>query len=73
MDYESSTAAVLNEVSPVAEIELLAREAAVPRELFAKLYRIERAKLERGAKVTTYVSVLTHRRVKALLREQRLA
>jgi hypothetical protein len=52
------------------EIELLARETDMPRELVAKLYSSERAKLERTARIKTYVPVLTHRHVKALLREQ---
>jgi hypothetical protein len=53
------------------EIESLARETRMPRELVAKLYSTERAKLERTARIKTYVPVLTHRQVKALLREYR--
>lgn len=52
------------------EIELLARETQMPRELVAKLYTSERAKLERTARIKTYVPVLIHRHVKALLRQQ---
>jgi len=52
------------------EIELLARETHMPRELVAKLYSSERAKLERTARIKTYVPVLIHRQVKALLRER---
>jgi hypothetical protein len=55
------------------EIELLARETHMPRELVAELYSTERAKLERSARIKTYVPVLIHRQVKALLREQRRA
>ena len=55
------------------EIELLVRETDMPRELVAKLYSRERAKLERTARIKTYVPVLTHRHVKALLREQQRA
>jgi hypothetical protein len=55
------------------EIELLARETRMPRELVATLYTSERAKLERTARIKTYVPVLIHRRVKALLQEQRRA
>jgi hypothetical protein len=55
------------------EIELLARETDMPRELVAKLYSSERAKLERTARIKTYVPVLIHRHVKALLREQHRA
>jgi hypothetical protein len=55
------------------EIELLARETRMPRELVARLYSSERAKLERTARIKTYVPVLIHRQVKALLREQHRA
>jgi hypothetical protein len=55
------------------EIELLARETDMPRELVAKIYTSERAKLERTARIKTYVPVLIHRQVKALLREQHRA
>ena len=55
------------------EIELLARETQMPRELVAKIYSSERAKLERSARIKTYVPVLIHRHVKALLREQHRA
>jgi len=54
-----------------AEIESLARETGMPVELVQKLYASERAKLERTARIKTYVPVLIHRQVKALLREQR--
>lgn len=54
-----------------AEIESLARETGMPVELVQKLYNSERAKLERTARIKTYVPVLIHRQVKALLREQR--
>jgi hypothetical protein len=53
-----------------AEIELLAQETHVPRALVERLYSRERAKLERTARIKTYVPVLTHRHVKALLKEQ---
>ena len=52
------------------EIELLAHETQMPRELVASLYTRERAKLERTARIKTYVPVLIHRYVKALLRER---
>jgi hypothetical protein len=52
------------------EIELLARETSMPRDLVARLYTSVRAKLERTARIKTYVPVLIHRQVKALLREQ---
>lgn len=52
------------------EIELLARETDMPRELVESLYTKERAKLERTARIKTYIPVLIHRHVKALLEEQ---
>jgi hypothetical protein len=52
------------------EIELLARETHMPRELVETVYIRERAKLERTARIKTYIPVLIHRHVKALLREQ---
>jgi hypothetical protein len=55
------------------EIELLAQETHLPLELVAKIYTSERAKLERTARIKTYVPVLIHRHVKALLREQHRA
>jgi hypothetical protein len=55
------------------EIELLAQETCMPLELVAKIYTSERAKLERTARIKTYVPVLIHRSVKALLREHHRA
>jgi hypothetical protein len=55
------------------EIELLARETHMPRNLVATIYSSERTKLERTARIKTYVPVLIRRRVKAVLREQRRA
>jgi hypothetical protein len=52
------------------EIELLARETSMPRELVETLYTRERAKLERTARIKTYIPVLIHRHVKALLLQQ---
>lgn len=54
-----------------AEIESLARETDMPVELVQEIYTSERAKLERTARIKTFVPVLVHRQVKALLREQR--
>jgi hypothetical protein len=54
-----------------AEIESLARETDMPVELVQEIYRTEHARLERTARIKTYVPVLIHRHVKALLREQR--
>jgi hypothetical protein len=53
-----------------ADIELLSRETQMPRELVETLYTAELAKLERDARIKTYIPVLIHRHVKALLREQ---
>jgi hypothetical protein len=60
-------------VSADTEIELLARETHMPREVVEPLYTRERAKLERTARIKTYIPVLIHRQVKALLREQHRA
>jgi hypothetical protein len=54
-----------------AEIESLARQTDMPVELVQEIYLSERAKLERTARIKTYVSVLIHRHVKALLLKQR--
>jgi hypothetical protein len=54
-----------------AEMESLARETDMPVELVREIYTSERAKLERTARIKTYVPVLIHRHVKALLRERR--
>ena len=56
-----------------AEIELLACETHTSRELVKIVYSSERAKLERTARIKTYIPVLVHRHVKALLRERRRA
>jgi hypothetical protein len=53
-----------------ADIELLARETQMPRALVETLYTAELAKLESSARIKTYIPVLIHRHVKALLREQ---
>ena len=54
-----------------SEIELLARETDSPVKLVESIYIAERAKLERSARIKTYVPVLTHRHVKQILRERR--
>jgi hypothetical protein len=54
-----------------AEIAMLARETDMPFELVQEIYVSERAKLEQTARIKTYVPVLIHRHVKALLREHR--
>ena len=55
-----------------AEIESLARETEMPVELVQEIYTSERAKLERTARIKTYVPVLIHRHVRALLRTRRV-
>jgi hypothetical protein len=54
-----------------AEIESLARETDMPVELVQEIYSGERARFEKSARIKTYVPVLLHRHVKALLRERR--
>ena len=63
--------AVNRATSTDAEIESLARETDTPVELVQQIYVSERAKLERTARIKTYVPVLIRRQVKAILREQR--
>ena len=54
-------------VARESEIELLARETGTPVDTVQEIYRVERDKLERSSRIKTFVSVLAHRRVKALL------
>jgi hypothetical protein len=68
VSISEQTLNALADVNP--DIEMLARETRMPRELVAKLYSNERAKLERTAKIKTYIPVLIRRQVKELLREQ---
>jgi hypothetical protein len=58
-------------VARESEIELLARETGTPVDTVQEIYRVERDKLERSARIKTFVSVLAHRRVKALLHIER--
>jgi hypothetical protein len=67
-DQTSSTRSTVERES---EIELLARETGTPVDTVQEIYRVERDKLERSARIKTYVSVLAHRRVKALLHIER--
>jgi DNA-binding transcriptional MerR regulator len=59
--------------SQQATIASLARETGVPLEAVQTIYSAEQAKLEQTARIKTYVSVLTRRRVKDLLQDQRAA
>jgi hypothetical protein len=53
------------------EFEMLARETDTPVDRVREIYRVERDKLEHSARIKTYISVLAHRRVKALLQVER--
>jgi hypothetical protein len=57
--------------SQESDIENLARETDMPVEIVHEIYSIEHAKLEQGARIKTYVPVLTRRRVKDLLQTHR--
>lgn len=50
-------------------IELLAQESNVPIDVVRPLYKAEWAKLAMGAHITAYLSVLTMRNVRRLLRQ----
>jgi hypothetical protein len=72
-DDESSAMGEQKFIRPAnadTEIELLARETQMPRELVETVYTRERAKLERTARIKTYIPVLIHRHVKAMLLQQ---
>jgi len=58
-------------VASDSEIESLARETGTSVDTVQEIYRVERDKLERSARIKTFVSVLAHRRVKALLQVER--
>jgi len=54
-----------------SDIETLARETDTPVADVRNVYAIEHAKLDRVAKIKTFVPVLIRRRVKELLRSRR--
>ena len=54
-----------------SEIETLARETDTPVDTVQEIYRAEHDRLERSARIKTFISVLAHRRVKALLQVER--
>jgi hypothetical protein len=60
-----------NSGSSESEIELLARKTGTPVDAVQEIYRVELDKLERSSRIKTDVSVLAHRRVKALLQVER--
>ena len=49
----------------------MAHETGTPVDRVKEIYRIEREKLERSARIQTFVSLLAHQRVKALLHVER--
>jgi hypothetical protein len=53
-----------------SDIETLARETDTPVAIVREIYQIEHAKLDRLAKIKTYVPVLIRRRVKERLQTQ---
>lgn len=56
-----------------SDIETLARETCTPIETVHKVYDIEHARLDRLARIKTYVPVLIRRHVRDILRSQRAA
>ena len=54
-----------------ADIESLARETDTPIGKVEEIYSAEHSKLEQSARIKTFVPVLVHRRVKAILQVQR--
>lgn len=67
-DQTSNPRSSLARESP---IELLARETGTPVDRVQEIYRVECERLERSARVKTFVPVLAHQRVKALLHVER--
>jgi hypothetical protein len=60
-------------VSMDSEIEMLARETDVPVDIVHQIYEAEHDRLNRTARIKTYVPVLIRRHVKALLLSHRAA
>jgi len=58
-------------VARESAIEFLARETGTPVDTVKEIYRAEREKLERSARIKTFVPVLAHGRVKSILRRER--
>ena len=50
-----------------SEIELLARQTGMSVDTVQEIYQVELDKIESSARIKTFVPVLAHRRVKALL------
>jgi hypothetical protein len=70
---ETSDQSVNRPSNADAEIASLALETDMPVELVQDIYTSEREKLERTAHIKTYVPVLIHRHVKALLLQRALS
>lgn len=64
---DQAIAAVEHSASRDSDIEDLARETGIPIALVHEIYRAEHAKLDRVARIKTYVPVLIRRHVKRLL------
>lgn len=54
-----------------AEIESLARETGAPVHRVQELYQVEYDKLDRSARIKTFVPVLARRHIRALLQVER--
>jgi Protein of unknown function (DUF3562) len=54
-----------------SDMETLARETDTPVATVHEVYKIEHAKLDKMAKIKTFVPVIIRRRVKELLQTQR--
>jgi len=54
-----------------SDMETLARETDTPVATVHEVYKIEHAKLDKVAKIKTFVPVIIRRRVKELLQTQR--
>lgn len=67
MNEQTSASAVVRK----SEIEVLAQETDTPVETVREIYRAEHDRLERSARIKTFIPVLVHRRVKALLQVER--
>jgi hypothetical protein len=53
-----------------SDIQSLALETDTPLDTVREIYRVEHDKLERSARVKTFIPVLAHRRVKDRLQER---
>jgi Protein of unknown function (DUF3562) len=62
-----------NPADPDSDIETLARETNTPVATVQEIYTIEHAKLDRVAKIKTFIPLLIRRHVKELLRSRRSA